>query len=343
MPASNRCQASRSHITVLEVIKFNMEAGVAEIRIRGRSLKVPCAEIQDRRVTVSGGWLRLAMVQDEEFVDGEVVKDPDSFVGQVKRAELGADLFTFGQPLNDLTAKYGYHLEWDNAAAIPITTYEDWFDSLSQETRRNIRKAAKQGLNVRTAKFDDEFVRGIVEIYNETPVRQGRRFWHYGKSFETVKEETATHLDRSEFIGAYLGSELVGFIKMGYVNDGAHIFYILSKNAHADKRPTNALIAKAVEICATKGLSRFVYCKYVYGKNDTSPLTEFKRRNGFKRIDYPRYYVPLTAKGKMALKLNLHHGWTNLVPKRLFTLLLAVRRKCFELTGTKRSLVSNEG
>ena len=32
--------------------------------------------------------------------------------------------------------------------------------------------------------FTDDFVHGIMDIYDETPVRQGRSFWHYKKSFE---------------------------------------------------------------------------------------------------------------------------------------------------------------
>ena len=50
-----------------------------------------------------------------------------------------------------------------------------------------MRRAAKRGVIVRVAPFDDEFARGIHKICNEAPGRQGRRFWHYGKDFETVK------------------------------------------------------------------------------------------------------------------------------------------------------------
>jgi hypothetical protein len=319
-----------------------MAAKLVEVRVEGKTFRVPSAEIQGRTVTVRGKWLKVATVQDEEFVSGEPVADPQSFISALRGERLGADVFTFAQPLNDLTPKHDYPLEWDNAAVIPITTYEAWLNSLSQDTRRNVKKAAKQGVNLRIADFNDTLVRGIVEIYNETPVRQGRRFWHYGKSFELVKEETATYLDRSDFIGAYFGEELIGFIKMAYVNGGAHIIHILSKVAHADKRPTNALIAKAVEVCAGKGVSRFVYCKYVYGKNDTSPLTEFKRRNGFEQVQYPRYYVPLSLKGKVALGINLHHGWRNLLPRRLFVALLATRRRFFEMIEGKPSVATRE-
>ena len=72
---------------------------------------------------------------------------------------------------------------------------------------------------------------------------------------------------------------------------------------HFDKRPTNALIAKAVEICEQRGFAYLTYCNYVYNDPDSS-LTEFKRRNGFEQVLVPRYYIPLTLQGRIALKLG---------------------------------------
>ena len=36
-----------------------------------------------------------------------------------------------------------------------------------------MRRAEKRGVVVREVPFDDDLVRGIVEIYDETPIRQG--------------------------------------------------------------------------------------------------------------------------------------------------------------------------
>ena len=76
---------------------------------------------------------------------------------------------------------------------------------------------------------------------------------------------------------------------------------------HYDKRPANALIAKAVEICEQEGISHLMYCNYVYN-DPKSSLTEFKRRNGFEKVLLPRYYIPLTPKGKIALRLAFTAG-----------------------------------
>jgi hypothetical protein len=318
-----------------------MESNLAEIRIEGQTYKVPSACIEGRTIIVTGKWIKKAAIMDEELVEGAAVDNADRLIAGIKQTRIRADYFTFAQKPAESKVKYSHRMEWDNAAGIPITSYSDWWEKLPQETRRNVKKAAKLGVTLKKVAFDDELVRGIVEIYNETSVRQGRHFWHYGKSFGAVKEETATYLDRSEFIGAYHDDELIGFIKLVYVDQYASIIHILSKSAHSEKRPTNALIAKAVEICAEKGLSYLLYCKYVYDGNEKSPLTEFKRRNGFEKMCYARYYIPLTTTGRCVLALKLHHGLINIVPKSLLAVLLRIRRKYFAIFDRKRCVAGN--
>ena len=93
----------------------------------------------------------------------------------MRETELNADIFTFRQKLPDTSPKYAYHLEWDNFAVIPITTFSDWWDKrVESSVRRAVRKAAKAGVVVKLAEFDDAFVKGIVSINNETPLdREG--------------------------------------------------------------------------------------------------------------------------------------------------------------------------
>jgi len=301
------------------------------ISIRGKQTDVPTICIGDAEIVITGDWLKVASVRDEDYYEGNTLKNPEEVLAQFKVQNEGADIFTFYQriPNPENSRKFEYPAHWDNAAALPISTYSNWWSSLSQETRRNVRLAAKRGLVVSAVPFDDELVRGIAGIYNESPSRQGRRFWHYGKDFETVKRENGTYADRSQFIAAYCGSELVGFIKIVYVDNLASIMQILSKNSHQDKRPTNALIAKAVEICAEKGVSHLVYCKYVYHQNHQDALTEFKRRNGFQQVNYPRYFVPLTMKGRLAVALNLQLGLSAMLPQRLVVGLLKMRSKYY--------------
>jgi len=296
-----------------------------EIRVSGKTIKAPSARINDRTIVVTGKWLKTAAVQDEEFVEGEPVDNPELFVDALKQSGLRTDIFTFAQHLPDVTPKYEYHLEWDSAAAIPITTFQEWLEKrVEYDVRKALKKARKLGVVVKPVDFDDALVHGITGIYNESPVRQGRPFWHYQKDFETVKREKLTYLDRSAFIGAYYQEELIGFIKMVYVDRIASTFHVISQKKHSDKKPTNALIAKAVEICEQKGLTHLVYGNYFYDHGDSS-LTEFKRRNGFEEILVPRYYIPLTLKGRLFLKMGLHHGIKAALPRPVLRVVRTAR------------------
>jgi hypothetical protein len=307
-----------------------MSVSETEILVKGKAVSVPSVCINGRTVLSTGKWLKLAAVRDEELVEGEPVTEPDSFVSQLKEAGLGADIFTFIQKLPDATPKYKYHFEWDNFAVIPITNFSDWWDHrVESSVRRAVRKATKSGVEVRNAEFDDALVRGIVGIHDESQIRQGKVFWHFQKSFETVKIENSTFPGRNLFLAAYHQDELIGFIRIIRSDKVANIIQLLSMMKHYDKRPANALIAKAVEVCEQLGMSHLTYCNYIYN-DPTSSLTEFKRRSGFEQVMVPRYYIPLTLKGKIALQLGFHKGLVKRIPKPILARLLRIRSSWFE-------------
>lgn len=303
-----------------------MEPCFADISVKGRLVRVPATRIEGHTIIATGGWLKIAEIFDEPW-QLHPVGDPAATVNALRNGSLRADIFTFSEKLPATRPQFPYALVWDNVAAVSTASYEEWWEKLPQETRKNVRRAGKRGVEVRPAAFDDALVQGIKRIYDETPTRQGRRFWHYGKDLDAIKRENATYLDRSEFVGAFLNGELIGFLKMVYIGQTARIMQILSLNAHQDKRPMNALLAKAVEICAARGMSWFVYGQYIYGNNNDASIIEFKRRNGFERILLPKYYVPLTWKGAAAIKLGLHLGLRRLLPRKLENALLAWRAR----------------
>src|SRR5260370_14797329 len=305
-----------------------MSVGQTEIRVRGKAVRVSSAQIDGRTVITNGKWLRVAGVHDEDLVEGETLTDPELFVSQLKRTGITADIFTFAQKVTQIAPKYGFHGEWEKFAVIPITTYTEWWKNrIESSVQRAVRKAAKSGVEVRLAELDDAFVNGIVNINNETPVRQGKAFWHFQKSFEAMKHENSTYAERNEFLGAYYQGELIGFIRMIYVDKVASIIQLLSMMKHFDKRPANALIAKAVEVCEKKGMSHLMYCNYVYN-DPKSSLTEFKRRSGFEQVLLPRYYIPLTLNGKIALKLGLPPGFPLQIPEPIIRQLWIIRKFC---------------
>jgi len=194
----------------------------------------------------------------------------------------------------------------------------------------NLHRAEREGVVVRAVPYDDHFVQGIKDLYDETPIRQGKPFWHHGKSFEDIKKIHGTYRERAEYIGAYFEGELIGFLKMVYVGNIAKTMNVIGKEKYFRKRPTNALIAKAVEICAEKGIAYLNYGEYRFPGKKESSLSDFKRRSGFQEFKFPRYYVPLTTKGKLALALGFHRDSKALMPWTVTKHLLQLRSLYYE-------------
>jgi hypothetical protein len=267
-----------------------------------------------KEIRVKGRLIRTAILEGEKFV---FLEDPQAVIDGLPNCGVRVDLFTFIQRLPETTPKHHYPVEWDNFAALPVSTFDHWWNhQIGFKARNKAKQAGKKGVIVREVAFSEALVKGIWEVYNESAVRQGVRNTHYGKDYATVYREEATFLDSSVFIGAFLGDDLIGFIKLVYdeTRTQAGLLNIVSMIRHRDKAPTNALVAQAVRSCAERGISYLVYSNFSYGKRQQNTLADFKERNGFQRIEVPRYYVPLTYCGKVAYRLGLHRTLADHVP-----------------------------
>ncbi len=267
-----------------------------------------------REIKVQGRLFRIARIEGDSF---KFLDDPEAMIEGLKKCGKRIDLFTFLPRLSETAITYPYQIGQDNLAVIKISTFDDWWNKQIRTSSRNrARLAGKKQCVIREVPFDGALAKGIWEIYNECPVRQGKRFLHYGKDPETVYKEASTFLDSSIFIGAFLEDRLIGFIKL--VVDRTHtqasIMHIISMIQHRDKAPTNALIAEAVRLCADRGISYLVYGNFAYGKKERSSLSDFKECNGFKRFDLQRYYVPLTGLGSFAVQFGLYRSVATCLP-----------------------------
>jgi hypothetical protein len=293
-----------------------MGTGKGEIRLEGR------------KVLMRGHLCRVAEVEGEGY---KFLADPKSAIAALQDSGR-ADVFTFLRELPETSQKYPFPFEWDNFAVLTISTFDQWWtQQIGFKARNKAKQAEKKGIVIREAPFDDALARGIWEIYNEVPVRQGRRFPHYGKSFEAVRAMSATFLESSTFIGAFDGDRLIGFIKLT-MNDArtqAGLMHILSLISYRDKAPTNALVVQAVRSCADRGVIHLVYANFAYGKKAQSSLSDFKERNGFKRVDVPRYYVPLTLWGGIAFRLGLHRRLAEHMPESVAAKLRELRTRWY--------------
>lgn len=280
-------------------------------------------------ITVDGRLVRIAHLAADGF---EFLKDPQAILAGLPQCGRPVDLFTFTQELPETAPRYGYPVEWDNVAALPISTFEHWWTrQINDKTRNMVRRASKKGVVVREVPFDDDLVRGIAGIYRESPVRQGKPFRHYGKDLDSLRREHATFLDRSTFLGAFLGDELIGFVKLVDAERQTALMQIISMISHRDKAPTNALIAQSVRSCAERGRPYLVYSRFSYGGKPRDSLSDFKEHNGFQRMDLPRYYVALTFAGRAALRLGLHHGLVGRIPTPVMTGLRHLRSRWYDV------------
>ncbi|MBE0657332.1 MAG: hypothetical protein IH602_06550 [Bryobacteraceae bacterium] len=314
-----------------------MDDNTTRVRVKGRPVGAPSRAIGDRVVVTRGSLFKIATIKDEELVAGPTILDPASFVSELKSGPLGADLLTFTQRLPDTVRRYSYPVEWEDIAAIPITTYSNWLKTQVEDgTRRAVKRATKLGVETRIVQYDDTFVDAVRKIYDESPSRQGKRFWHYREDVDVVKSELASYLERSTFIGAYYENELIGFLKMTDVESTATMTLIFSAQRHFDKKPNNALIAKAVELSELRGMAYLTYGQFVY-RDPNSTLTHFKRRNGFQAIPVPRYYVPLTVKGSVVLKFGLHHGVAGIIPPEMLKVAVGIRAHYSKIAVLRKS------
>lgn len=282
--------------------------------------------ICDKAIQVHGRLIRIARLDGEKYNSPD---DPELIVDGLRKCGSRIDIFTFLQNGLETEPKYRYPMEWDNLAVLPVSTFDHWWTHQIRSFPRNrARQAEKKGVVLREVPVDDTLFKGIVEIYNECPIRQGKPFPYYGMSLEGARVYASTFLDRSIYVGAFLGDSMIGFIKL--VTDESRtracLVHILSMVKHKDKAPTNALIAAAVRCCADRGIASLVYERFSYGKKKEDSLSHFKEVNGFARVDLPRYYVPLTPLGRAAFRLGMHHRIVDHLPESLTAKFRDLRR-----------------
>jgi L-amino acid N-acyltransferase YncA len=253
-----------------------------------------------------------------------IAKDPDEyekdivlslkFLAELKKK--GADVFSF------VERSWCFKMpdppsEWkpseDNVALLTIDNYRSWLRGITKKTHHNpVKRALKKGVTVAQAEADDELFEAIWRIYNETPVRQDRAFTHYGLTLEAVKNIFTNEAKNPDafFVAAYFDGSIVGFMQINIHGQTAVIRQILSLMKYSRKSINKAMIAKTVEICSSRGVRWIIYARM----GNHPSLDRFKEENGFVRFDVRRFYVPLSRKGKVAMRIGLHKDLKDSMP-----------------------------
>jgi hypothetical protein len=269
---------------------------------------------------ITGKFVKTASLEKEYQED---VENPEETMRALRSAPAKIDILKFWQRVPDSEAKFNYYKEWRQIAALRFSTYQYWWEKqINRNARRMVKRAREQGVVVSEVPFTDDLVPGMMEIFNQSPIRRGKPMRHYAKSFETVKAEMGADLSTSIFVAAHYQNELIGIFKFMLLDRYALITIILDKTAHRDKAPMNAMIGKVVEICIERNAPYLIYNLWRSGS-----YKQFQQSNGFVNFPVPEYFVPLTFKGRLALMLRLHKGIKGLLPEKVHGRLVDLRAK----------------
>jgi hypothetical protein len=285
--------------------------------------------IDDIAIEVRGKRIKIGLINPMWYF---YIENPESIIEKLKALDNKPDLFSFIQEPGDTEPRYPYPYERSNLAVIAVKSYDYWWSKQIQSNgKRNVKKSRKRGVEIKVEPYTDEVVRGIHSIYNETPLRQRRKFWHYGKSLEQVRKENATFQESADYICAYYENEMVGYLKLVYLHQSSGVMQIISMAKHRNLFINNGLIAKAVELSEQKKKKYFIYGNYDYGAKGSDSLTFFKKTNGFLKMDILKYFIPLTPKGKFAYTFKLHKKLIDFIPPFLTNVYRDLRFKFLKM------------
>ena len=302
-----------------------------EVRVKGRWITIPAMEVFGDILIATGRQLKIARIRGEEMKENEV-EAPERYIEALtndKDRILNADIFTFTQNVPATQPRYPYCMEWESVAAIPLVSFHKWWESLPQETRKNVRRSQKRGVVITVKNLDADVVEGIRSVNDDSSLRQGVKNAYYGLTPEETWKRYGEFNGRCNFVCAYSGDEMIGFLHLVYRDKIAAILNLTVKPSESDKRPANALIAKAVEICESQNMKHITYGLYNYGNKRDDSLREFKIRNGFQELPRPRYFVPISWWGSLCMRAKLHRGLVGILPGPVISAGVRVRALWF--------------
>ena len=133
---------------------YSINLGKEQIKVKGKLKNSTDIEIKNIKIDIKGKYIRIAEVREEWDED---ITNPKLTINMLKKRGVRIDLFTFVQRLPESRPKYNYYMEWDNVAAIPITSYEYWLkNQIPKQTRNRIKKAIKTGVVIKNIDIGEE-------------------------------------------------------------------------------------------------------------------------------------------------------------------------------------------
>ena len=218
---------------------------------------------------------------------------------------LGADVFVFcDRPWLGESVQFPL-TDRIEVALLTFKTFDEWFAGLKKDTRNEIRKGEKRGVETKVIKeLSASEAQEIVDLFRESPFREGRYFEGYHHwTLERVMESFKTNEEFISLASMYEG-KTVGVARTKFRGPVAVINNLLSSLPARRKviGISNSLLATQIKMLSDRGVNHLVYGKMgVLGG-----LDHFRTSNGFQSVMVDYNYVLLTQKAKAFAKLKIY-------------------------------------
>lgn len=157
--------------------------------------------------------------------------------------------------------------------AVDITLpLEEIRRSYSSNTKRNIRKANKEGVKVSISNNKDE-IEIFIDLYYETMKRNHASSFYYFNRPYFYHQMNKTELSKSYLLFAKYREKIIGGVLLIIGKEFAHYHLGASKTKYLSLRPNNLLFDAMIEFCKTFGL-KTLHLGGGYEDNDS--LFKFK-------------------------------------------------------------------
>ena len=192
---------------------------------------------------------------------------------------------------------------YERLAVLRIKSFDDWWHAIGKKTRNMVRKAIRKNATTEVVYENTQLLKNakaIWKLYNETPIRQNKRYIGYGMPLEKIIERfrNLELLHRSLVVLARYNERVVGFTHIIIGDHAGMVRTFLSSIYYRNIPISNLMMAKVVEELAKRNINFLIY-----GHMGIQPGIElFKKNNGFKMHICPRYFIPITKKGMIILK-----------------------------------------
>ena len=190
-------------------------------------------------------------------------------------------------------------------ALLSFTNFDQWFAGLKKDTRNEIRKGSKRGVETKVIQeLSVSEAREIVSLFRESPFREGRYFEGYHHwTLDRVMESFKTNEEFISIVSVYEG-RIVGIARTKFKGPVGVVNNLLS-SLDARRKVigiSNSLLATQIEMLSDRGVSHLAYGKMgVLGG-----LDHFRVSNGFTSVPVNYNYVLLTRKAKVFAKFKIY-------------------------------------